>query len=229
MALSRAYRLEEFVQNMDEWRITDIMLPFLLVFTIAYSILYKTKVFGKEKKNIAMVVALVVAAVPVVFHVTGRFPENLDVIEIMNKSIPNVMLFLVAILSIHLLTGIFGSGKEFKKLTFFFSFVVIFLSFIIFVNSVFPDITLLIPAASVVLIIYGAFKGVDEKSETGSLAAQSIAVVSFSLVLYLFGYEAGWFKEIPWWLKDEGAYSLLIITTIISLSIGLVMGKGDKE
>ena len=37
--------LEEFIITLDRWGLTDVLLPFLLVFTVVYAILQKAKIF----------------------------------------------------------------------------------------------------------------------------------------------------------------------------------------
>ena len=61
--VSRAFNLEEFVRTMESWGLTDVMLPFLLIFTIMFAVLQKTRILGEEKRQINMVVSLVFGAI----------------------------------------------------------------------------------------------------------------------------------------------------------------------
>lgn len=112
----------------------DIILPFLLVFTIVFAILEKTKIFGKEtdrNKNINAMVAFVIA-----FFVIAT-PQIVTSIQV---SIPQVALVLVVLVSFMMLAGSFISGEKefsfqdrtgwkiFLTLTVFFGIVAIFLN-----------------------------------------------------------------------------------------------------
>ena len=103
-----ALRLEGFVRTLENWGLTDVMLPFLLIFVIVYAILQKTKILGETKKNLNVVVALVAGLLVVMPHITGRFPPNADPVLIMNDALPQVSLVLVAIVFLMIMIGVFG-------------------------------------------------------------------------------------------------------------------------
>ena len=42
--VAEALKLEGFVRTLESWGLTDVMLPFLLIFVIVYAILQKTKI-----------------------------------------------------------------------------------------------------------------------------------------------------------------------------------------
>jgi len=105
---SGAYNLESIIQDMDSWGLTDVMLPFLLIFTIIFAILTKTKILGKDKKNFNMVVALAIGLLVVIPHVTNNYPQNKDPVLIINNSLPAVAIIIVALIMLLLLVGIFG-------------------------------------------------------------------------------------------------------------------------
>jgi len=88
--------------------LTDVLLPFFLVFTIVFAILQKTHLLGEGKKNFNVIIALVMAFGVVIPHITGGYPMDLDVVVILNRALPNVSMVLVAILMVLLLIGIFG-------------------------------------------------------------------------------------------------------------------------
>ena len=129
-----ALRLEGFVRTLDNWGLTDVMLPFLLIFVIIYAILQKTKILGEDKKNLNVVIAIVVALLVVIPHVTGRFPANTDPVLIINDSLPQVSIVLVAIVFLLILIGVFGQDYVFLGVAMpgwvtFISFVVILIIF----------------------------------------------------------------------------------------------------
>ncbi len=90
--------------------LTDAILPFLLIFTVVFAVFQKTNIFGENKKQMNVMVALILSLLTVVPHVMGRYPANADPILIMNKALPNISVLAVAIIMGLLLIGIFG-GK----------------------------------------------------------------------------------------------------------------------
>ena len=108
MVNTRAYNLEGFINIMESWGLTDVLLPFTLIFTIMFAILQKTRVFGEEKKNINMVVALVFGLLVVIPHVTNTYPAGMDIVEVLNSALPSVSIVVVAAIMLLVLIGIFG-------------------------------------------------------------------------------------------------------------------------
>ncbi|MFH1916087.1 MAG: hypothetical protein ABIJ21_02380 [Nanoarchaeota archaeon] len=104
---------ENFMVYLDQIGVADVLLPFILIFTIIFAILQKTKIFGETKdgkahRNFDTVVALVMGLAVVIPHVMGRYPPGADIVEIMNNALPNISLIIVAILMLLLIIGIFG-------------------------------------------------------------------------------------------------------------------------
>jgi hypothetical protein len=100
---------QEFIAALDAWGVTDVLLPFILVFTIVFATLQKTKILGDEKKNYNVVVALVMGLAVVIPHIVGRYPFNFDPVDVINSSLPQVSIILVAIIMLLLIIGIFGN------------------------------------------------------------------------------------------------------------------------
>ncbi|MFH1510328.1 MAG: hypothetical protein ABIF10_01450 [Candidatus Woesearchaeota archaeon] len=96
------------LRNIEEWGLSDVLLPFLLVFTIIFAILQKTNVLGKEKRNWNTIVAMVIALLFVVPHIMGTYPGNSDPVEIVNKALPNVSIVIIAIVMFLILIGLMG-------------------------------------------------------------------------------------------------------------------------
>ena len=105
---AQSFQLENFITTLDSWGLTDIMLPFLLIFVIIFAILQKTKILGEGKKNFNVVVALIVGLLVVIPHATHRFPPESDPVNIINDALPQVSLVLVAIIFLLILIGVFG-------------------------------------------------------------------------------------------------------------------------
>jgi len=99
---------ERSVAQLEWLGLTDVLLPFFLVFTVVYAIMQKTEILGEGKKNFNIVIALVMAFAVVVPHIMGVYPPGADVVVILNKALPNVSLIIIAVLMVLLLIGIFG-------------------------------------------------------------------------------------------------------------------------
>ncbi|MBD3310311.1 hypothetical protein GF351_03775, partial [Candidatus Woesearchaeota archaeon] len=109
---SNAYNLERFIEILDSWGLTDVMLPFLLIFTIVFAVLQKTNILGTGRKNYNMVISLVLALLVVIPHVLGVLPEGRDPVNIINQSILSIAVILVAVVMLLLIIGIFGGESK---------------------------------------------------------------------------------------------------------------------
>jgi len=99
---------EDIIMSLESWGIADVLLPFLLIFTIVFAILQKSKVFGDGKKNFNMIISIVLGLMVVIPHIMGSYPAGADVVDIMNAALPNISIVLVAVVALLLLLGIFG-------------------------------------------------------------------------------------------------------------------------
>ncbi len=103
--------VETFVdlfQTLENYGLTDALLPFLLIFTIIFAMLQKTNILGAGKKNFNVMVAFIIAAMVVIPHITGSYPGSYDIVEILNQALPNVSIIVVAIIMGLLLIGLLG-------------------------------------------------------------------------------------------------------------------------
>lgn len=90
----------------------EILLPFVLVFTVIYAISAQVPhLKGNEKLRI--VIALVVSLLVIIPHVTGQYYYgNVDVVDTINKSIPQVALIIIAVIMVLLLIGATGKADD---------------------------------------------------------------------------------------------------------------------
>jgi hypothetical protein len=109
--------LVDFFESLEAWGLTDVMLPFLLVFTLVFAVLEKIKILGEEKRNLNVVVALVMALSVVIPHVTNSYPIDFDPVDIINGALPSVSILVVAIIMLLILIGVFAHDKVFLGLT----------------------------------------------------------------------------------------------------------------
>ncbi|MBU1975730.1 MAG: hypothetical protein KKG59_04980 [Nanoarchaeota archaeon] len=99
----------------DRLGLFDVLLPFLLVFTVVYAILEKTKVYGTEKakvdgklmdiprKNLNAMTAFVMA-----FFVVA----SSQLVAIINQTLAHTVLVLILLLCFMMLVGAMHTGKE---------------------------------------------------------------------------------------------------------------------
>ncbi len=99
------------IQFLDRLGVYEILLPFLLIFTLVYAILEKTKVFGIEmineveypKKNLNSMFAFVTS-----FFVVA----SSRLVATINEAIANMVILLLLGICFLLLAGVFHTGKE---------------------------------------------------------------------------------------------------------------------
>ena len=100
--------VENLILDLEYLGIFEIVLPFLLVFTLIFAVLQRIKLFGPEKKAINIVVALIMGILTIVPHVTGRYPANYDPVVIINALLPSASVLAVVIILVLFLWGMFG-------------------------------------------------------------------------------------------------------------------------
>tara|TARA_Y100000310_G_C20689951_1_gene821589 strand:- start:1558 stop:2031 length:474 start_codon:yes stop_codon:yes gene_type:complete len=66
------------------------------------------KLFGDNKKNFNVVIALVLALLFIAPHMTGSYPGGYNPVQVLNEALPSVSLVAVAAIMLLLLLGIFG-------------------------------------------------------------------------------------------------------------------------
>ncbi len=98
---------QEMIYALESTGLSDVLLPFLLVFTVVFAALKQTKILGDEKR-FHVIIAMVMAFAVVIPHVLGRYPPGKDVVVIINTALPHVSVVLIAILMVLIMLGIFG-------------------------------------------------------------------------------------------------------------------------
>src|SRR3989344_1162821 len=155
--------------SMDWYSIQEFLLPFLLIFTVIYAILQRSKILGEGKKNFNVIVALVIALLVIIPHITGTFPYDQDPVRIINDAIPYVSVFIILILMFILLVGIWGVEVDWA----------------------------------------------------GGTVTGWIALISFIIIVYIFGSSAGiWYSSSwLWWLSDSNTQSLILIILVFAVLV----------
>ena len=150
----------ELFETMESWGMLDVLLPFLLIFTVVFAVLQKAKIFGEDSKRFNVIIALVLGMVVVIPHILGTYPEGQDAVLIINNLLPNVALVLIAIIMVLLLSGVFG--YEAKG----------------------AGGAIMIPAFAVIIWLFGISAGWWENFGRFNIDPDTMAVV---LVLLVFG------------------------------------------
>jgi len=165
--MTNAYNLEEFMIILDSWGLRDVLLPFLLIFTIFYAILHKSNVLGAEKKNMV-----------VIPHVLDTYPPGADIVEIMNSAIPHVSIVVIGVVMMLILIGLFGGEAKWM----------------------------------------------------GSSVSGWIAILSFALIIFIFGASADWWSGGNWLddLFGSDAMALIIIILVFGVLVWFIT-SGDKD
>ena len=104
--------LANAIQFFQNFGLFDVVLPFLLVFTMVFAILEKTMILGKEgtkdtpkpKKNLNSMVSFVIALLVVASN---------KVVTALQVALPNIVLLMVVSISFLMLIGTFATTGEF--------------------------------------------------------------------------------------------------------------------
>src|SRR3989338_33112 len=108
---SENFALEEFGRALERWGLMDVLLPFLLIFTIVFAVLEKSKILGEEKRNMNTAIALIFSLIIVIPHITGDLPAGYDPVLVINAALPSVGLVVVGIIALMILIGVFAHDK----------------------------------------------------------------------------------------------------------------------
>lgn len=108
------YGFESLIYTLEQWGLLDVILPFILIFTLVFATFEKTKILNDDdhkNKKYSAVIAMVMAFAVVIPHVTGNYYYGFDIVEIINRALPQVSLLLVAVLMTLLTLGLW-TGKR---------------------------------------------------------------------------------------------------------------------
>jgi hypothetical protein len=97
--------VQDILYQLQNSGLYEIALPFLLIFTIVFAILEKTKIFGttkdgESKSNINVVVAIILGLLIV---------NQFEIVDRLNLFLPKVSLFIVVAIMFLILLGVFGA------------------------------------------------------------------------------------------------------------------------
>lgn len=105
------YGFQNILYMWESWGLTDVILPFLLIFAVVFAALEQVKVFGEDKRRIHVIIALVIGLSVIIPHVTNTYPPGSDVVDIINFALPQIALIIIAIVMVLVLVGMFGESN----------------------------------------------------------------------------------------------------------------------
>ncbi len=149
-----------FVYWLDYWGVRDIILPFVLIFTIFFAVLQRIHLFGQKDKKYNVALSLAIALLVVIPHATGMYPAQADVVNIINDAIPEVALLVIVVVLLLMMLGL-GLGRAYGvAVTGWVALLAAVVLLLIFVSAITPlpilsYIDPSIQALIVILLIFG--------------------------------------------------------------------------
>ena len=179
--------LGKAVEFLRDFGLFDVILPFLLVFTITFAVLEKTRILGTIKihgtddtipnKNLNSMVSFAIALLVV---------ATANIVRAINESLPNIILLLVASVSFLILIGIFvkdeldftTSHPKWNKAFIILMFIGVIL---IFLNAIYMDKA----GEEVSILEYGIDWIIDNWSGAvfGSIIILIVIVVAINFII----------------------------------------------
>ncbi len=162
----------DIMRTLDGMGFMDVVLPFMLIFTIVYAVLTTVAIGivdsqdGKNKK-FALIISLVIAFGVIIPHATNSYPNGTDVVDIINGSLPIVALIAVAIIGLFIILGLFGIHLDFMS------------------GSLVPIIVLI--ALGLIIFIFGSNAGWGWQVPRALSFLTDKDTISFLIVVAVFG------------------------------------------
>ena len=175
--------LGEAIQFFKDFGLFDVVLPFLLVFSLIFALLEKTKVLGTEmdgktpRRSLNTMISFVIGLLVVATN---------KVVTIINTALPNVVLLVVVVVMFLMLVGTFYKEGTFdfaeshKKWVMGFMIVLLLLIILIFLNSITLE-----SGETVIEYLVNSALGGSEGSGVGSVLGASILFLLIAIVAVL--------------------------------------------
>lgn len=104
------YELKNVFYYLQTAGLLDILIPFVLIFTVLFSVVKLVHIF-EDNNRAQIVISLAITLLVIVPHITGSVPPQYDVVQIINNSLPAVVLIIFILLTAMILLG-FLKGKK---------------------------------------------------------------------------------------------------------------------
>lgn len=149
-----------FMYWLEYWGVRDIILPFILIFTIFFAVLQRIKLFGKESKRYNVAISLAIALLVVIPHATGAYPPQYDIVNIINDSIPEVALLVLVVVLVLIMLGLAFRPVTGRVVSGWVALIAAAVLILIFLGNLFPlpILTYIDPsiqALIVILLVFG--------------------------------------------------------------------------
>ena len=225
-----SWNLVDILRRGEELGLSDVLLPFLLLFAIVFGVLQSTNVLGKSSKNLNIVLAMVIGLALVVPHVMNIYPDDKDPVKIINTAIPNISFVMIILFSILLVIGIFGAESKSHSGATFAIIVIGSILVIFFLNETYPNIAPIVLAVAVFLTIgLGFFRKRD--SDRSKVMPGWIFIIAFAVVFVIFLNAAGW-TQLPNWLdflNDSRVQMVMVVLIVIFAVVGFITRETNSN
>ena len=125
---------------LEKFGFLDVILPFVLIFTVVYAILRTSNIFDSDKAN--KIIAMVLGIIFVVPHMTGTYKTafGFDPVEALLSAIPSVGFILIALVIFFILTGLLDlhEAGNWRKAAAFVSLIALVYIFLLATNTIGP-------------------------------------------------------------------------------------------
>jgi len=108
MDYGASYAGDSFFDILFQYGFIDVIIPFILIFTIIYAIAHKVELLGDDKK-IHAVLAGVIALGAILPHMLGVRPSP---VTIMYSAIPSTVVWVVGAVMLLIFMGVFGAKTD---------------------------------------------------------------------------------------------------------------------
>lgn len=136
--------ITQFVRYLIDVHFIDIFVPFLLIFSIIYAVLWVSKKTGilPIEHNIQIIIAAAISIIAITPHVVSP-GSRFDIVAIMLEILPNVGLLFLGTLVVLMLMGFIGGKAVGKNLRDYFTIgIIIFIAYLFLVSlNILPTIT----------------------------------------------------------------------------------------
>lgn len=171
------------IQFLDRLGVYEVLLPFLLIFTLIFAILEKTRIFGTEeinghemaKKNLNSMFAFVTAFIVV---------ASSRLVAVINEAIANITILILLGFGFMMLIGVFHTGKDELKIDKTYKAIFIAIMFVgilgIFLHAIpTPD--------GKSNWLYGGFNFLVNNIGTGAMGALILTLLIVGMMAFITG------------------------------------------
>ncbi len=109
----------EIIRNLNELGIREVFLPFVLIFTVLFTLLDKTHIFiritandpdkerkTKDNRKFSAIIALAISLTAVFMHVRGTTIAGIDIINFINSAVPGITGLIVVVFGVFIVLAL---------------------------------------------------------------------------------------------------------------------------